>query len=128
MTELTYLASPYFDPDPSVRLFRFRAVSRVAAGMMKEGTMVFSPISHCHPMAEEAGLPKGWGFWGKYDEAMLSRCQKMVVLKLPGWDKSEGVSREIELAREFGIPVEFMETSIVSLYPPMNSGVSCEDL
>ena len=105
---MIYIASPYSDPSAMVREARFRAVCRHAAEMMRKGEHVFSPIAHCHPLAEH-GLPGDWAFWCEYDRAMLSRCTRLVVLKLPGWDKSDGVKAEIEIAREVGLPVDYQE-------------------
>jgi hypothetical protein len=40
---------------------------------------------------------------------MLQRCDELAVLKLPGWRESTGVTAEIAIAREFGLPVRFIE-------------------
>ncbi len=48
--EKIYLATPYTDFDPAVRAARFFAVNKVAAHLMKKGFLVFSPISHTHPI------------------------------------------------------------------------------
>ena len=106
---LTYLAAPYAHPDRAVRLRRFEAVNRVAAALMARGELAFSPISHCHPIAEAGGLPHGWEFWERYDRAVLGCCRRVVVLKLAGWQESIGVRVEIALAEEMGLPVEYME-------------------
>ena len=56
--ELVYLAVPYTHEDPEIREKRFKAVSKVAGKLLNEGEMIFSPISHCHPIALECSLPK----------------------------------------------------------------------
>lgn len=106
---LIYLACPYSDKEPSVREARFKAVNRAAGKLMKEGNYVFSPISHTHPIAEECSLPKEWEYWEGYDRRCLNGCQKFIVLKLPGWDVSEGVNGEIAIAKELGMEIEYME-------------------
>jgi hypothetical protein len=105
---LVYLACPYSDPDPAVREARFHASNRAAAKLMKLGYMVFAPISHTHPIAVDGDLPKGWDFWEQYDRAVLSCCNRIGVLKLPGWDKSVGVAAELKIASEMGIVVEYL--------------------
>ena len=36
-------------------------------------------------------------------------CEKVVVVKMDGWETSKGVAAEIKIANELGKPVEFME-------------------
>ena len=109
MNELVYLATPYSDPNPEVQEKRFREVNKVAAQMMGKGLHVFSPISHCHPIALAGDLPKDWKFWEAYDKVMLQACTKLVVLMQEGWQRSTGVANEIKIAIELGIPVIDME-------------------
>lgn len=108
MKTLIYLATPYSHPDELVRIARFEAVNKVAASMMRSGLHVFSPISHTHPIALAGDLPLGWEFWEAYDRAILSACGKVVVLMLDGWKESKGVTAEIAIAREMGLPVEYI--------------------
>ena len=109
MKTLIYLATPYSDPDPAIREQRFRTVNIVAARLMREGYHIFSPISHTHPIAVAGDLPKGWDFWHEYDRAILSACVRMLVLQQPGWEKSDGVTAEIKLAQEMGLPIEYID-------------------
>ncbi len=106
---LTYLAAPYSSPDRAIRLRRFEAANRAAAMLMARGDLVFSPISHTHPIAEAGDLPLGWDFWERYDRAMLDACCRLVVLKLAGWQESTGVQAEIGIAAELGLPVEYLD-------------------
>ena len=104
-----YLAVPYSDPDPAVRESRFNAVNRAAGFLMASRIYVFSPISHTHPIALACDLPKDWEFWQAYGRAMLRACGKLSVLMQDGWQDSVGVQAEIAIAREMGLPVEFIE-------------------
>ena len=106
---LVYLASPYSHPERSVRAQRFEAVCRAAAKLMNGGVYLYSAISHSHPIAEAGSLPLGWDFWGAYDRAILSCCNKVIVLRLDGWRESKGVQAEIAIAAEQGIPVEYID-------------------
>jgi hypothetical protein len=40
---------------------------------------------------------------------VLRRCDRLVVLRIPGWRESRGVTLEIEFAQTAGIPIEFVE-------------------
>ena len=107
---LVYLSSPYSHSDAAVREARFQAVCRCAAGMMRGGVHVFSPIAHSHPIAAH-GLPGDWEFWQAYDRLMLSRCDELAVLCLPGWRESIGVREEIRIASELGLAAWFIDGS-----------------
>jgi hypothetical protein len=109
---LVYLAVPYSDPDPAVREQRFEQANAAAAVLMGSGIHIFSPISHTHPIAKAGNLPLGWDFWEGYDRDILQTCAALVVLMLPGWEKSTGVGGEIRIARELEIPVFYV--------PPMD--------
>jgi hypothetical protein len=102
---LVYLASPYSHPDPAVRLARFEAANRVAAILMARGILVFSPLSHSHPIALAGCLPLSWDYWERYDRAILRACGSMLVLTIDGWRELVGVRAEVKIARELGFPV-----------------------
>jgi len=104
---LIYLASPYTHDCEAVQEGRFRAVVKVAADLMRDKKYIFSPIAHCHPISIY-GLPAGWEFWAEYCRLMVSRCDEVVVLMMPGWEESKGISREVEIATELGKKVTYL--------------------
>lgn len=104
-SKLTYLACPYTHEDPVVREMRFTAANHAAGWLMKRGHIVFSPISHTHPIAVQHELPGGWEYWEAFDRAYLEVSQKLVVLCIDGWFDSVGVTAEIKIAEELGIGV-----------------------
>jgi len=113
--KLIYLASPYTYKGNGDKITKsvieeqnFEAVCRVASRLMKEGTKLFSPIAHCHPIAMAGGLPTDWRFWQDYCRATLGRCDEIWVLMLDGWKESTGVQAEIELAIKLGLPVTYI--------------------
>ena len=109
--KFTYLASPYTHADPAVREERYRAACVAAAKLMLAGRVVFCPIAHSHPISDH--MPDGCAvdadLWKKQDAPYVALCSAMVVLKLPGWSDSRGVTHEIAVAHKRGIPVEYME-------------------
>ena len=107
---MIYLASPYSDSDPEVREQRFEKVCQAAAGLVRAGHIVFSPIAHGHSISK-FGLPTGWKDWEKSDRAFLVRCDEVAVLTLDGWDESEGVREEIRIAKEIEKPVQYVSPS-----------------
>lgn len=102
-----YLASPYSHPDPKVREERFRLACRKSAEYLLGGISVFSPIAHSHPIADY--LPEAMrldiDLWMLADLPMLRFAKELHVLCIQGWDVSKGVAREIEYARQVGIPI-----------------------
>lgn len=103
--KLFYLATAYSHPDESMREFRFRMACDVAGFLMAKGFNIFSPIAHTHPIAVRCELPKGWDYWGQYDQAVIARCDAMITLISPGWDVSKGMAAEIEIANQLGKPI-----------------------
>jgi hypothetical protein len=111
-----YLASPYDDPDPAVREQRYRQVCQVAARMIRDGHLVFSPIAYSHPMSK-FGLPGDWLFWRRYDNAMLERCDALVVVCMDGWNLSVGVRAECELARQLEMSIQYANLTGQEIFP-----------
>lgn len=104
---MIYLAGPYSHESSVIKNNRFEKLTDVAAQLMNEGNIVYSPITHSHPIAIKHSLPGDWGYWQASCEAMLSRCDKMVIVKMEGWEKSVGLAGEIEIANALGIPIEY---------------------
>lgn len=107
--QLTYLAIPYSHQSRAVRVYRFEVANQVAGELMAKGEIVFSPISHTHPIAEVHDLPKGWDYWHKFDYAYLQISKRVVVVMLDGWKESKGVQGEIQIAEQLGLPIEYYE-------------------
>jgi hypothetical protein len=113
---LSYLAAPYTHKEHSVMVERFLRINKVAAQLMARGEYIYSPISHTHPLAEAAQLPRHWEFWKGYDRCMLSRSQRLYVLIIDGWMESTGVQAEIEIAKELKIPIIYINEELVTMY------------
>jgi hypothetical protein len=85
-----------------------RALAEVSK-MLTDNRMVYSPIVHCHEMAKIHTLPKDFSFWKNYNKAMLERASGIILLKLEGWQESEGLQDEWKFARETNMPVTFWD-------------------
>lgn len=106
-TGFDYLASPYMDPDPLVREYRFLAAAKAVRELLLHKIWIFSPIVHCHELSKLWGMPPEAAFWQEYDAAMIRACRNLRVLRLPGWARSVGVAGELKYAAEIGRPVIF---------------------
>ena len=107
MKDIMYLAIPYSHPDPRVRELRFEIANFVSAKLMQMGEVVFSPISHSHPMVGY-GLPSDWEYWKSQDESFLNACSDFGIVDIKGWDKSKGVKDEKEIMNLRGIETEMI--------------------
>lgn len=118
---MIYLASPYTHPDPAVREDRVLMTALHAADLMRSGQAVFAPIVHGHTITRrwaelhpdhvrerDGGIDLEkveHGFWMNQCMAMLRHADRVIVLKLAGWNESRGITLELDVARQLGIPV-----------------------
>ena len=107
--EMEYLAIPYTDKDESVMDWRAEVSDFVCSELMKEGRVIYAPISSCHHIAKKYGLPRNWEFWKKLDETFIKASKRLIVIQLPGWKESTGVTSELKIADENGIEVEYLD-------------------
>lgn len=106
-----YLAIPY----SGIPELSFKAANKVAAKLMNEGHIVFSPISHTHPIADyiDESLRFNSEYWMKQDLAFVDWCDevRVVVIGENGYDlidKSKGVQFEMKHANETNKNIEFI--------------------
>lgn len=105
---MIYLGTPYSHPNKQVVEYRYRAITRVAFHLMELGYVVFSPITHSHVINQIARKPGTWEFWKKQDLGVLEHCSALFVYRLPGWEKSVGLTAEIEFSMTKGLQVEYL--------------------
>lgn len=96
-----YLAAPYSSVDPKVISERVDKINRYAAELMKT-SIVFSPISHSHPIALAGRLPTDFNFWVKQNHEFIRWADIVYVLMLEGWENSVGIADEVEFATAIG--------------------------
>lgn len=113
---MIYLASPYSHPDPQVMHKRFKAVEAVTAELLRRGRFVYSPIVHCHALAQEYTLPTDFQFWKEYNLDFISRCRYFYVLTIDGWQESKGVTGELKAAEFWKIPRYFINEDLTTTY------------
>jgi len=104
-----YLACPYSHPDPGTRLARVLAADAAAAYFMDRGSIVYSPLSHSHRIAEFMHAdPCSQKFWLKQCWPFVKNAQEVYILTLRGWTQSTGVRFETESAWALGVPVSLV--------------------
>lgn len=103
-----YLAVPYSHAVHHIREMRVAQVDAKAAELMEAGNLVFSPISHSHPISKYTSKdPQDHAFWLEQDFWILRICDEVHVLCLEGWEKSYGVGAEIDEAERLGLRIEY---------------------
>jgi len=110
--ELNYLASPYSlngTADRGIMRQRYEQNARCSLKLTMQGLNVYSPVVYHHAIQEVCGyVDRPTNFWLELDFGILKLASGMFVLQLDEWQRSIGVKREIEFARENDIPVTFI--------------------
>lgn len=105
-----YLAAPYTHTIMGIREWRVKEVNKKAAELMMRGNLVFSPLSHSHPISAYCSVdPCDHDFWLRQDLWVLDICDELNVLCLDGWKESKGIKKEIDYAQQRGIKVVYLE-------------------
>lgn len=109
--ELIYLACPYRHENLLIQKKRCAAACYIAKELFAQGYQVFSPLTHNDLFARlHPEIPKEQ--WMQFDLTILAFCNKLMVLKLAGWEQSDGVKREIAFAKERGLAIEEIEAPL----------------
>lgn len=106
---MIFVSSPYTHEFKEISEKRFEQVTKFCAQLVSKDIFVFSPIVYGHTLASHHDMPTDWQFWKMFCEHYLKRSDKMIVLKMNGWDESTGVKQEIEFAKLNNIPIQYME-------------------
>lgn len=105
---MIYLASPYSHPDPLVMKTRFLLAEQVTALLLQRQEWVYSPIVHCHELAQKHTLPTSFDYWQRYNIDMLRRCDDFYILNISGWRESKGVTGELTVAQMLNMPISLI--------------------
>jgi len=107
-----YLAIPY----TLVEMKSFSTANKIAHDLIEDGNIVFSPISHSHPIWLEGMKVLGADVWLEQDKEFVKWCDELhvVVLKKPykGLDlikKSKGIQLELKWAKQYKKPIKYIE-------------------
>ncbi|ATE64006.1 DUF1937 domain-containing protein [Rhizorhabdus dicambivorans] len=109
---MIYLSAPYSSSDPAIRAQRVASAIQAMTTLMAKGRVTICPIVLNHQAIEQ--LPDGaaqlpGAYWKELELRLADACDQLLVLRLPGWDKSRGVKREMDLFNARAKPVEFLD-------------------
>ena len=107
---LIYLAGPYSHKSEEVRQQRLKQHAEILAYFANtaDNLCLYSPIVHWHGVAQDFDLPHDFSFWMQQDFHMIKLATAMWVSTLDGWQKSYGLSQELEYARDIGREVFYV--------------------
>lgn len=119
-----YLAAPYSCPFcKNWENLRFEMVNIAAMTLINAGYVVFSPISHSHPISIIQPAERNTHeLWLGQDAYFLDWADALVVLTLPGWGDSYGVAKEIGWFEQSNKPVYYL--SIAQVYQEQKEQLS----
>lgn len=106
--QIAYLAAPYSHENFKIKQLRHEIVNQVAHDLIQTGVYVYSPLTHNVPLAQ-LGIYGDWRTWSVFDHEMLRRCDRLIVLRLDGWQHSLGVKAEIECAQSLGKEIQWLD-------------------
>lgn len=106
---LEYLALPYTDEDEDLMDFRAAVSDIIWADLSNQGRFVYAPISSAHHIAKKYDLPRDWAFWEGLDSLFITKCDKFLIITLPGWEESTGVTAETAIAEGLGMEIEYID-------------------
>lgn len=100
--ERIYMCFPYSHPDPAVMHQRFLQANDLAGRLVEAGYIVFSPISHSVPIADQMGNHLSHEVWLEQDYAFIDWCDSLWIPKVEGWIESKGIALEFFYAKKIG--------------------------
>jgi Domain of unknown function (DUF1937). len=124
---MIYIACPYTDESSEIQEQRYAKSCRAAAKLMAAGIAVYNPLAQT-VTAIAAGLSLTHEKYLELDTEVISLCSEMIVLLLPGWEKSVGVHREMEIAADRRMRVTLVPEKRIEDLPYVLSGYIATDL
>ena len=111
--KLYYLASPYTHKSKFIEQIRYEAVIYTASQLTNMGHRLIEPIGMCHDQSTKYELPGGYEFWKTRDRGFVELCDGIIILCIPGWAESVGVTDEIKWAKQHGKTIHYLRAEDV---------------
>ena len=95
--KIIFVILPYRDDNTEVTEQRVALAEKYCAKLMMRGFFPVCTTSFGHYLVKRHDVPKSWAYWKDYCKAMIQISKEVHLLKLDGWDTSEGVTEERKL-------------------------------
>ena len=106
-----YLATPY-SKYPGGLEAAYREACRAAnlVREMRARIRVYCPIETSHPIAMSLRIdPLDHAFWMSVCRPFMERADRLIVVKMMGWQDSRGIAEEIQAFEAMGKPIEYLD-------------------
>jgi len=104
-----FIISPYKDDNFLIETERAVSADLYIGELAHNGVVAYSTISAMHHLLGICDLPEDWSFWKKHCTTMIKSAKEVHVLQLDGWETSEGVIAELEIARTYYKKITFVQ-------------------
>jgi hypothetical protein len=104
---MIYVANPYIGTNKEMSN-RYEHTCAYVAKLCREYQICYAPIVHFHAVAICHELPRDSNYWRACNVAMLRRSEALHVLQLDGWDQSDGVKFEMDLAAKLNLLIRLI--------------------
>ena len=104
---LFYFAHPY-DSTDNTPAKNYQLCNQRAVKLIDLGYMIFSPITHSHPLHVIKKHPSE--FWMSIDRLIMPMCMGLILA--PRWKESRGCKEEYEYFKSIGRMILFYEDLI----------------
>lgn len=115
---MIYVAAPYWHFKAEVREWRVQETALFAAWLASEpNNYVYAPTVFGHSMVSRVPGPiMNEQYWRDFGLVMLRHARRLAVLRLPEWEASKGLKREIEAAKQWKIPTQHYCKNLIGWY------------
>lgn len=118
-SELWRMATPYSKFQFGIEAAAQEA-ARIAGRLIKQGENAYSLIVHSHYIVMIAGIdPLNHKYWMGVDQALMEKCDGLIVVLMMGWSKSKGVAMEIDAFQKMGKRVKYYDPETGAFAPQM---------
>lgn len=95
-----YLAIPYTNYEER----SFKLANKISGILIKQGHIVFSPISMSHPISLSCNLSGNWDVWKNIDFEFIKWCDEVILVNFndDAVKNSIGVQDELKYANLLG--------------------------
>lgn len=99
---MMYLATPYTAHTICMEV-AYKDALWASVRLIDLGLDVFSPVVHFHPMSLRM-RERPHSFWMARCMPFLMAADELLVVQMPGWDRSKGIAEEVRTFEEIGRP------------------------
>lgn len=113
---LIYLASPYTLYAKGLTA-AFEDVTALAGKLVNEGLNLVPAITMGHPLSVYGNVPaNNLKVWYRLNDAILKKCDCLLVARMTGHQSSKGIAREISYFEMIGKPVFFIHPETLEVF------------